>query len=510
MADDSAPMVEKSEGPPAKKGSKEESEPFQQNAGGLQRSIGLLGCAALLVGTIIGSGIFASPRSVSNYAQSPGASLVIWAGCGILAMLASLSYCELGTMFPNASGGEYHYLKEAFGDIPAFLYAYVQVLVVRPSQLAIIALTCGNYIIVAAQLDENTQMYSKIIAACVIAIILTVNCLSVKWATVLQVFFTAAKLIAVIMIIVTGIVRLVQGHTDQMTDAFNGTSSSISDIGYAFYGGLWAYDGWNNLNYVTEELKNPIRDLPLAIMSGIPFVTMCYVLVNIAYFTVLSSGAMAKDSAVAVTLANRLYGVMWWCIPVLVACSTFGAANGSAFTSGRIVFVAARGGHMPRLLAMIHRERRTPLPALMFTCFVAWMMLIPESSNFISLVNYFNFAAWTFYGATMAALLWLRIRQPERKRPYKVFILLPIIVFLCAIYLVVAPFYDYPMQSTYCLLFILSGLIFYAAFIKWQIFPRCCLSCFDALTYKIQVMVDLKMPNEEEEGEEVEMNPPEM
>jgi len=288
----------------------------------------------------------------------------------------------------------------------------------------------------------------------------------------MQVFFTAAKMIAIVMLIITGFVRLGQGHDEHFKNAFNGTNTGISDIGYAFYGGLWAYDGWNNLNYVTEELKNPIRDLPLAIMIGIPLVTGCYVMVNVAYLTVMSASQIATEKAVAVTLGYDIYGKMAWVIPLLVACSTFGAANGSAFTSGRLVYVSAREGHMPRLLAMVHKKRHTPLPALIFTCVIAWIMLIPESSNFSTLVNYFNFAAWTFYGATVAALLWLRYKEPDLERPYRVFIGVPILVLLCSVYLVVAPFYDYPLESFYCLLFILLGIPVYFIFVHFKLFPN--------------------------------------
>lgn len=332
------------------------------------------------------------------------------------------------------------------------------------------------------------------LAASIMGIIVVVNCASVKWATRVQVIFTAAKLIAIFMLVITGFVRLGQGYDASFKDAFNGTSSSISKIGYAFYGGLWAYDGWNNLNYVTEELKNPMRDLPLAIVIGIPLVTVCYVMVNIAYLTVLTSAEIASSSAVAVTLANQLYGVMAWVIPVFVACSTFGAANGTAFTAGRLVYVSAREGHMPKLLAMVHSKRHTPLPALIFTCIIAWLMLIPESSNFEELINYFSFAAWTFYGATILALLWLRYKKPDMKRPYKVFIGIPIVVLLCSVYLVVAPFYDAPLKSFYCLLFILSGIPIYLLFVKYKVQPQCFTDAFDAFTKKMQLLGDLAMP----------------
>jgi len=468
----------------------------------VERSVGLLGAISLIVGTMIGSGIFASTSSVFNSAGSVGMALIAWTGCGLLVLMISLCYVELGTMIPK-SGGEYMYLKEAFGEIPAFLFVFSSSVLLRPIGLSAVLLASGNYLVEPIfGLDcesKDKLIIAKLLACLFLGVIVFVNCASVRWATSMQVVFTAAKLVAIVMLIITGLVRLGQGHNDSFKDAFKGTSTSISDIGYAFYGGLWAYDGWNNLNYVTEELKNPIRDLPLAIMIGIPLVTGCYVLVNIAYLTVLSSAEIAVSNAVAVTLANRLYGVMAWVIPVFVACSTFGAANGSAFTSGRLVYVSAREGHMPKLLAMVHTKRHTPLPALIFTCIIAWIMLIPESSNFSTLVNYFNFAAWTFYGATIAALLWLRYSKPDMKRPYKVFIGIPILVLLCAVYLVVAPFYDYPLESFYCLLFILCGIPIYFIFIKYKLMPKAVLNGFDILTCKIQMLADLSMPAECEE-----------
>ncbi|KAK3701451.1 hypothetical protein QZH41_004060 [Actinostola sp. cb2023] len=119
------------------------------------------------------------------------------------------------------------------------------------------------------------------------------------------------------------------------------------------------------------------------------------------------------------TLADRMYGVMAWTIPIFVACSTFGAANGSAFSGGRLVYVAAREGHLPEFLAMIHTKQHTPLPAMLFNSIIAWIMLLPDSSSFETLINYFSFAAWIFYGSTVAALLWLRYTKPDMKRPYK-------------------------------------------------------------------------------------------
>ncbi|XP_065065024.1 b(0,+)-type amino acid transporter 1-like isoform X6 [Rhopilema esculentum] len=459
----------------------------------LKKRVGLIAGISLIIGNMIGSGIFASPRSVARNTKSVGLSLVVWSGCGIIAIFGALCYIELGLMVPK-SGGEKAYLGAGFGKMAGFLYAWVTIVVLKPSAISAITYTCGQYLVEAfhrgcGKSSENVLMV-KLIASFAIGIICFINCASVKWATRIQVIFTAAKLAAIALLIITGLVRLGQGYNQNFKNAFEGTTTSISDIGYAFYGGLWAYDGWNNLNYVTEELKNPLRDLPLAIIIGIPLVTGCYVLVNIAYLTVLTQAQISTSGAVAVTLANQLYGVMAWVMPVFVACSTFGAANGSAFTGGRLVYVSAREGHMPKMLALIHRRRHTPLPALVFTCIIAWIMLIPDSSNFDTLINYFSFAAWTFYGATVAALLWLRFSKPDLERPYKVFIGCPVIVLLASVYLVIAPFHDYPLESFYCLLFILMGIPVYFIFVKWKILPKWFLNFIDAVTYKVEALTD--------------------
>lgn len=151
----------------------------------------------------------------------------------------------------------------------------------------------------------------------------------------MQVVFTVAKMIAIIMLIVTGLVRLGEGYTSSLKSGFQGTNWNIGKLSFAFYSGLFPYGGWNLLNYFTEEIKNPNKNLPFSIWLGIPVVTVCYLLVNIGYVTVLTTQEVLNTDAVAVTLANRLYGVMAWIIPVLVACSTFGAANGNAFSGGR-------------------------------------------------------------------------------------------------------------------------------------------------------------------------------
>ncbi|XP_075906472.1 b(0,+)-type amino acid transporter 1 isoform X2 [Nelusetta ayraudi] len=436
----------------------------------LQKDVGLLSGICLIVGTMIGSGIFISPKSVLMYTGAVGPCLIVWAACGVLSTLGALCYAELGTMITK-SGGEYPYFMEAFGPIVAYLYSWTTVMVLKPSSFAIITLSLAEY--------ASTPFYpgctppsvvTKCLAAAAILLITTVNCLSVKLAAFVQNFLTAAKLLIIFVIVVAGIVMLAQGKTESLSNAFEGSSTSFGAIGLAFYNGLWAYDGWNQLNFITEELKNPFRNLPLAIIIGIPLVTVCYVMVNIAYFTVMTPADLLSSPAVAVTFGDRVLYPMSWIVPLFVAFSTFGAANGSCFTAGRLSYVASREGHMVEILSFISLKRYTPAPALIFNGIVAIFYIIPADIN--TLINYFSFAQWAFYGMAALSLIVMRFTRKHFNRPVKVPIVIPALMVLMSVYLVIAPIIDQPsMLYLYCVIFIFSGLILYFIFIyrkvKW-------------------------------------------
>uniref|UniRef100_A0A3P8PMU3 b(0,+)-type amino acid transporter 1 n=1 Tax=Astatotilapia calliptera TaxID=8154 RepID=A0A3P8PMU3_ASTCA len=384
----------------------------------LQKDVGLLSGICLIVGTMIGSGIFISPKSVLLYSGAVGPCLLIWTACGVLSTLGALCYAELGTMITK-SGGEYPYFMEAFGSIVAYLYSWTTIMVLKPSSFAIITLSFAEY--------ASTPFYpgcspplivTKCLAAAAILIITSINCLSVKLASYVQNFFTAAKLIIILVIVGAGIVLLAQGKTENFSNAFDGTATSFGAIGLAFYNGLWAYDGWNQLNFITEELKDPFRDLPLAIVIGIPLVTVCYVLVNVAYFTVMTTTELLLSPAVAVTFGDRVLYPASWIVPLFVVFSTFGSANGSCFTAGRLVYASGREGHMVKILSYINVKRYTPAPALIFNGVLAIFYIIPADIN--TLINYFSFAQWFFYGLAALALIVMRFTRKDLDRPVKV------------------------------------------------------------------------------------------
>lgn len=430
----------------------------------LQKEVGLLSGICIIVGTIIGSGIFVSPKSVLSNTEAVGPCLIIWAACGVLATLGALCFAELGTMITK-SGGEYPYLMEAFGPIPAYLFSWTSLFVIKPTSFAIICLSFSEY--VSAPFYSGCKppdLVVKCLAAAAILLITSVNAFSVRLGSYVQNVFTAAKLVIVAIIIISGLVLLAQGNTKNFQNSFEGANLNMGAIGLAFYNGLWAYDGWNQLNYITEELKNPFRNLPLAIIIGIPLVAVCYVLMNVSYFTVMTATELLQSQAVAVTFGDRVLYPASWVVPLFVAFSTIGAANGSCFTAGRLVYVAGREGHMLQVLSYISVRRLTPAPAIIFCGIIATIYIIPGDIN--SLVNYFSFAAWLFYGMTVLGLIVMRFTRKDLERPIKVPIVIPILVTLVSVFLVLAPIISEPAwEYLYCVIFILSGLIFYFLFV---------------------------------------------
>uniref|UniRef100_W8BZ65 b(0,+)-type amino acid transporter 1 n=2 Tax=Ceratitis capitata TaxID=7213 RepID=W8BZ65_CERCA len=437
----------------------------------LQRRVGLFSGVALIVGTMIGSGIFVSPSGLLVRTGSVGVSFIIWLACGLLSLLGALAYAELGTM-NTSSGAEWAYFMDAFGPAPAFLFSWVSTLVLKPSQMAIICLSFAQYAVEAfvTECDPPTSVV-KMVALLAIVMILFVNCYSVNLGMAVQNIFTAAKLVAVLIVICGGAWKLFQGNTQHLSNAFSGDTPTLGAVATAFYTGLWAYDGWNNLNYVTEEIKNPSKNLPRSIMIGIPLVTLCYALINISYLAAMSPTEMIDSEAVAVTFGNRILGALAWLMPLSVTVSTFGSANGTLFAAGRLCFAASREGHLMDILSYVHVRRLTPAPGLIFHSLIAAAMVLYGTIG--SLIDFFSFTAWIFYGGAMLALIVMRFTKPNYPRPYKVPIIIPVVVLVISIYLVVAPIIDTPrIEYLYALLFILGGLIFYVPFVKLGMTPR--------------------------------------
>ena len=432
--------------------------------GKLTRNVTLLQGVSLIVGVMIGSGIFVTPRYVLLHSGSVGMTLLVWIASGVMATLGALCYCELGTLIQR-SGGELTYIREALGLLPGFLVSWTMVLILKPASVAIITLSFASYAIQPFLSDSSIEPEAliKFIAVICIVLITSVNCVSSRWAGQMQIVFMIMKLLAIGIIVLIGATRIASGHYENFESPFKGTSQNIGEIAHAFFSGLWAYDGWNQLNYVTEELQNPHKNLPRGVMIALPLVTVCYTLVNVAYLSILTPAELLSSTAVAVSVAEKVHPILVAVMPLFVACSCYGAANGSIFTNGRVVCSAAKEGHMPRFLATISERFHTPLCAIMFPSFISICMLMLGDLD--SLLSCFSFVAWIFLGSTFLSLLVLRWKRPHDHRPYKVWIGIPFFMVMVSCYLVVAPLLAKPQSSAVALAFVLSGVPVYFCFV---------------------------------------------
>uniref|UniRef100_A0A667YEA1 Solute carrier family 7 member 10 n=1 Tax=Myripristis murdjan TaxID=586833 RepID=A0A667YEA1_9TELE len=420
----------------------------------------------LSTGNIIGSGIFISPKGVLEHSGSVGLALVVWVLGGCIAALGSLCYAELGVTIPKS------------GVRRSDVGLQIAVLIMYPTTLAVIALTFSSYVLqpVFPNCVPPYMATRMLSTTCLCELFLTwVNCSSVRLATRIQDIFTVGKLMALGLIIVVGLVQIFNGKTftDQsehlLKPGCQDRPPSVGQIALAFLQASFAFSGWNFLNYVTEEVVEPRRNLPRAIYISIPLVTFVYTLTNIAYFSSMSPEELLSSNAVAVTFGEKLLGMFSVIMPISVALSTFGGINGYLFTSSRLCFSGAREGHLPSLLAMIHFKKCTPIPALLCTATIV-ILCIGETHN---LINYVSFINYLSYGVTIAGLLYYRWKKPNLYRPIKVNLLVPVCYLLFWALLLGFSLYSEPVVCGVGLVIMLTGVPVYFLGVHWKEKPKC-------------------------------------
>lgn len=367
----------------------------------MTRKLGTWDATAVLMGTIIGSGIFLVPASQARELPSAGMIVLVWLVGGGLSLLGALTFAELAVRRP-AAGGQYVYLRDAWGPLWGFLFGWVTFLVIQTGSIAAVAVGFAKYLTAFVDLPVTPVALGSI------ALLTTVNCLSLGAGSSLQNLFTVLKLLALAGLIVLGLGSS-EAHWSHVTAPGAGTWQAF---GVALVGVLWSYDGWNSVGYVAEEVRNPERSLPRALVGGVAAVTVVYVLATLACIAVLGVAGMAgapEDRVASQTAATVVgaWGAQAMAAGILV--SSFGCLNGMILAGAWVYFAMARDGLFFSGLARLSK-RETPAVALI--CQGAWASLLALSGTYDQLFTYAMFISWLFYGLTALALFRLRREGP--------------------------------------------------------------------------------------------------
>ncbi|KDQ18122.1 hypothetical protein BOTBODRAFT_29449 [Botryobasidium botryosum FD-172 SS1] len=435
-----------------------------------EKNIGLLDGIALVIGLQVGSGIFSSPGIVVANTQSVGASLIVWAVSGTLAWTGASSFAELGSMIP-LNGGAQAYLAYAYNPLVSYLFTWTAITALKPGSNAIIALIFGEYInrliYHATSSDDSPDAipaWAIKLTACAAVVTVSLLCVaSPKLGTRASVVFTVVKLSALLAIAILGVVQIARGRaTASLTESvFAGTSTNPSSYALALYSGLWAFDGWDQTNYVGGEMKNPEKNIPRVIHWSMAVVMFLFITVNVSYFALLDKSIVERSNTVALDFGRAVFGsvggVVFSC---MVAFSCFGALNGSFFTSARLIYVAGREGFLPAMFGRLHSSLKTPINAMGLQASITIVYII-IGGGFRSLINFYSVASWLFYFLTVLGLVVLRFKEPNLERPYKTYITTPLIFSAVALFLLSMPIFAAPLEALAALAFISAGVPLY-------------------------------------------------
>ncbi len=430
----------------------------------LPREIGILGSTAIVVGTIIGSGIFLVPHDVALQVGGVFSLYLVWIVGGALALAGALSLAELGAAMPEA-GGIYIYLREAYGKLFAFLYGWGSLLVIDAGSAATLAVAFGIYASAFFPLDSIEQ---KALAAVVIAVLTLINILGVRKGTAVQTIFTIAKL-GGLAIIIGCAIFLPPLTPAVVTHPLPTPQTTLSSFGVALVGVLWAYQGWHQLSYTAGEIKNPSRVLPIGFFLGTSIIVIVYLAANAAYLHVLPLPVLAEHQRVAATAMQFLIGPRGArFVSALILCSIFGALNGTILTAPRVYYAMAKDGVFFRVVSHIHPKFQTPAIALVVLG--VWSTVLAVSGSFEELYTYVIFAMWIFSAAAIAGVMILRHKLPDLHRPYLVwgYPILPIAFIVASLAIVANTLIAKPVESMLGLAIVLAGIPLYFIWRHWS------------------------------------------
>ncbi|MGO4883518.1 MAG: APC family permease [Bryobacteraceae bacterium] len=403
---------------------------------GLIKGLGLLDSTTLVVGSMIGSGIFIVSADIARQVGSPGLLIMVWVATAVLTLIAALSYGELAAAMPHA-GGQYVYLRESFGPLSGFLYGWTLFLVIQTGTAAAVAvgfakfagvfapwISAQNHLIGSGKVGLTSQ---QLVACVVLALLSVVNMRGIRTGAVVQNVFTFAKTAALLGLVGIGFLigRNPQAIAQNFGHFWSGAGWNIHAVrlvGVAMVGSLFSADAWNNVTFTAGEVRNPRRNLPLSLALGVCIVMALYIAANCVYLNVLPFDAIqhAPEDRVATAAMKQILGqagVGIMAAAIMVSC--FGCVNGLILSGARVYYAMSLDGLFFRRAGELDKRHHAPVFALAIQG--VWAMLLTLSGTYSDLLDYVIFTALVFYILTIAGLFVLRRKRPDLERPYKAF-----------------------------------------------------------------------------------------
>jgi APA family basic amino acid/polyamine antiporter len=437
----------------------------------LARDLGVSHASAIVVGTIIGSGIFLVPAEMVQAVGSAKLVYLAWLVGGLLSFFGALTYAELGAMKPQA-GGEYVYVRDGYGPLAGFLYAWTWFLIAKPASIATITTglvrILGTFPVFAFFSNHAINQpfpvtYGQLVAIAATVLISLLNYIGIKKAGEFQLVFTLLKVAVILGIVLIGF-SYRAGSWSHFAGNYAAAKGGLTGFMAALVAALWAYDGWNDLNMVAGEIRQPERNIPTALIAGVATVGALYMLVNAAVQFVLPAGAIAASPRPASDAIGLVWGPLGASIvSAAMAISMLVTLNGTIMSGARVPFAMARDRYFFSALAEVHPRFQTPSVAILVQATLAILLLLFGGSfrQFFSLAI---FAEWLFYMISASTIFIFRRRDPQAARPYRVwgYPLVPILFVLSSALLLYYTFTDNLRNSALGCLVILAGIpVFY-------------------------------------------------
>jgi APA family basic amino acid/polyamine antiporter len=430
----------------------------------LRKELNLFDAVAIVVGTTIGSGIFLIPSAIAADLNSLGAVLLVWVIGGILTVFGALSLAELGSMYPG-TGGLCLYLRQAYGPLPAFLYAWGLLFLIHSGSIAALSVAFGLYM---GQVLPMTTMQEKALSAACVLVFTIISCLGIRGGKLTQNLIAIAKISGLAGIILLLCARGSRPlHLFEVGTNAGGPAFSFAKFGIALVAVLFAYEGWHVVSFVAGEMKRPQSDLPRGLLYGTAIIMLIYLAANIGYYHLLSPAEIRGSDAVAAFAVGKLLGpTAKTFISILILVSILGSMNGLVLTGPRVYYAMARDGAFPRVFGQISSRYRTPMLALIVQG--VWSAVLAVSGSYEQLFTDVIFTAWIFYGLAVGAVLVLRRTEPRMPRPFRVpgYPWVPLLFCGAAIGLVISTIVERPGGALIGVALVASGIPVYAFLAK--------------------------------------------